>query len=85
MKRVETKTTAQIILFHFVSVITILREDNDYMIFSLWLATVGTVCGALLFAGFSAIFAVINTASNPICTMASVPGLYLWNILASKL
>ncbi|XP_044743083.1 clarin-3-like [Chrysoperla carnea] len=64
------------------TVITILREDPDYMVFSLWLATVGTVCGGLLFAGLSAIFAVINTASNPICTMASVPGLYLWNTLA---
>ncbi|GLV44405.1 uncharacterized protein CBL_10209 [Carabus blaptoides fortunei] len=63
-------------------VIEILKHEEDFMVYSIWLATITTVCLGLLFAILAAIFAVINTATNPAGSLSGVPGLYAWNSLA---
>lgn len=61
-----------------------MRTDREFLLYGLWVATIACLAGALLFAGLSAVFAVVNTATTPIGTATGVPGLYLWNSLASK-
>lgn len=65
-------------------VMEILQSEREFLIFGLWVATIACLAGALLFAACSAVFAVINTATTPIGAVTGVPGLYLWNTLASK-
>jgi hypothetical protein len=65
-----------------VSVLELMRTDREFLLYGLWVATIACLAGALLFAGLSAVFAVVNTATTPIGTATGVPGLYLWNSLA---
>jgi len=61
-----------------------MREDPNYMSNGLWIATIGCVCLAILFAVFAAVFALVNTATTPVEAITGIPGLYLWNICARK-
>lgn len=72
------------IILKWISVLELMRTDREFLLYGLWVATIACLAGALLFAGLSAVFAVINTATTPIGTATGVPGLYLWNSLASK-
>ena len=72
------------ILLKWISVLELMRTDREFLLYGLWVATIACLAGALLFAGLSAVFAVVNTATTPIGTATGVPGLYLWNSLASK-
>jgi hypothetical protein len=67
-----------------IAVLELVRTDHEFLLYGLWVAVIACLAGALLFAGLSAVFAVINTATTPIGTVTGVPGLYLWNSLASK-
>jgi hypothetical protein len=62
----------------------LMRTDHEFLLYGLWVAAIACLGGALLFAGLSALFAVVNTATTPIGTATGVPGLYLWNSLASE-
>jgi len=72
------------IILKCISVLELMRTDREFLLYGLWVATIACLAGALLFAGLSAVFAVVNTATTPIGTATGVPGLYLWNSLASK-
>ncbi|XP_066994832.1 clarin-3 [Anabrus simplex] len=65
-----------------INIVEQLHADREFLIYGLWVATIGCLCGALLFSALSAVFAVINTASTPSGAITGVPGLYLWNTLA---
>lgn len=65
-----------------ISVLELMRTDREFLLYGLWVATVACLAGGLLFAGLSAVFAVINTATTPIGAVTGVPGLFLWNTLA---
>ncbi|PSN38040.1 hypothetical protein C0J52_21397 [Blattella germanica] len=71
------------VTFSFVTVLELVRTDREFLLYGLWVATVACLAGGLLFAGLSAVFAVINTATTPIGAVTGVPGLYLWNSLAA--
>jgi hypothetical protein len=66
------------------AVMELMRTDHEFLLYGLWVAAIACLGGALLFAGLSALFAVVNTATAPIGTATGVPGLYLWNSLASE-
>ncbi|RZF34573.1 hypothetical protein LSTR_LSTR006958 [Laodelphax striatellus] len=66
--------------YHF-SVLDLMQQDMDFMVYSYWMTTVVTTSSSLIFAAASAVFAVINTATTPIGSFTGVPGLYLWNLL----
>lgn len=61
-----------------------MKMDPDIMVYSLWALTVIGVFAGLIMAVASAVFAVINSAITPISALAGIPGLYFWNISASK-
>lgn len=61
-----------------------LNSDSHFMSYGLWVTTIGCVCMAILFAVFSAVFALINTATTPVEAITGIPGLYLWNACARK-
>jgi hypothetical protein len=65
-------------------VLDLVRTDRDFLLYGLWVTAIACLAGALLFAALSAVFAVVNTATTPIGTVTGVPGLYLWNSLASE-
>ncbi|XP_069687992.1 clarin-3-like [Periplaneta americana] len=65
-----------------ISVLELVKSDREFLLYGLWVAAIACLAGALLFAGLSAIFAVVNTATTPIGAVTGVPGLYLWNSLA---
>jgi hypothetical protein len=67
-----------------LAVVELVQTDHEFLLYGLWVAAITSLAGALLFAGLSALFAVINTATTPIGTVTGVPGLYLWNSLASE-
>jgi len=62
-----------------------MKTDPDIMVYSLWALTVIGVFAGLIMAVAAAVFAVINSAITPISALAGIPGLYFWNISASKL
>jgi hypothetical protein len=66
------------------AVMELMRTDHEFLLYGLWVAAITCLGGALLFAGLSALFAVVNTATTPIGMATGVPGLYLWNSLASE-
>jgi len=68
----------------FLIVIEMMKTDSDIMVYSLWVLTVIGVLAGLIMAVTSAVFAVINSAITPISALAGIPGLYFWNISASK-
>lgn len=68
----------------FFTVIEMMKMDPDIMVYSLWVLTVIGVLAGLIMAVAAAVFAVINSAITPISALAGVPGLYFWNISASK-
>ncbi|GLH02876.1 Uncharacterized protein GBIM_08829 [Gryllus bimaculatus] len=57
----------------------LLHTDREFLIYGVWVATIGSLCAGVLFAALAAIFAVINTATTPSGSLTGVPGLYLWN------
>ena len=59
-----------------------LLQERDFMIYGLWLGTVICLAGAILFSALGAIFAVVNTATNPVESAFGVSGLYVWNSVA---
>lgn len=61
-----------------------MKMDPDMMVYSLWVLTVIGVLAGLTMAVAAAVFAVINSAITPISALAGIPGLYFWNISASK-
>lgn len=61
-----------------------MKMDPDIMVYSLWALTVIGVLAGLIMAVAAAVFAVINSAITPISALAGIPGLYFWNISASK-
>ncbi|ODN03161.1 Clarin-3 [Orchesella cincta] len=65
-----------------INVIETLNNDKNFMSYGLWVATIGCVCLAILFAVFSAVFALVNTATTPVEAITGIPGLYLWNSCA---
>ncbi|OXA45697.1 uncharacterized protein LOC110856860 [Folsomia candida] len=65
-----------------INVIEMLNSDSHFMSYGLWVTTIGCVCMAILFAVFSAVFALINTATTPVEAITGIPGLYLWNACA---
>ncbi|KAJ4427945.1 hypothetical protein ANN_23957 [Periplaneta americana] len=65
-----------------LQVLELVKSDREFLLYGLWVAAIACLAGALLFAGLSAIFAVVNTATTPIGAVTGVPGLYLWNSLA---
>jgi hypothetical protein len=72
------------VILKWIPVLELMRTDREFLLYGLWVAAIACLAGALLFAGLSAVFAVVNTATTPIGTATGVPGLYLWNSLASK-
>lgn len=68
-----------------VNVVDLARAEEDLLLFGLWVATICSLGGALLFCSLAGVFAVINTATTPIGALTGVPGLYLWNTLAMLL
>lgn len=80
---VETYYATNFYLF-LLSVIEMLNSDSNFMSYGLWVTTIGCVCTAILFAVFSAVFALINTATTPVEAITGIPGLYLWNACARK-
>lgn len=68
--------------------IEVLKTEEDFLKYGLWLGTVVSLCVGLLFAVVAAIFAVINTATNSSRGrsrgIAGVAGLYAWNVLACE-
>lgn len=69
---------------NLIAVIELMQTDREFLLYGLWVAAIACLGGALLFASLSALFAVVNTATTPIGTATGVPGLYLWNSLASE-
>jgi hypothetical protein len=67
-----------------ISVVQLLNDDRNFMSYGLWISTIGCVCLAILFAVFSAVFALVNTATTPVEAITGIPGLYVWNSLARK-
>ncbi|KAL0277415.1 UNVERIFIED_CONTAM: hypothetical protein PYX00_004705 [Menopon gallinae] len=67
---------------HPVSVVELARKEREFLLYGAWIATIGCLAVGLLFSTLSAIFAVLNTATNQYLTLTGVPGLYLWNLLA---
>ncbi|XP_026274131.1 clarin-3 [Frankliniella occidentalis] len=68
-----------------VNVVDLARAEEDLLLYGLWVATICSLGGALLFCALAGVFAVINTATTPIGALTGVPGLYLWNTLAMLL
>ena len=64
--------------------VQLLTEDRNFMSYGLWVTTIGSVCLSILFAVFSAVFALVNTATTPVEALTGVPGLYVWNSLGCK-
>lgn len=60
-------------------------SEREFLIFGVWVATIGCLSVGLLFSILSAIFAVLNTATNQYLTLTGLPGLYLWNALACSM
>lgn len=77
-------TTQIFKLLIFFAVIEMMKMDPDIMIYSLWVLTVIGVLAGLIMTMAAAVFAVINSAITPISALAGIPGLYFWNISASK-
>lgn len=61
-----------------------LNQDSNFMSYGLWVTSIGCVCMSILFAVFSAVFALVNTATTPVEAITGIPGLYLWNACARK-
>ncbi|KAE8750902.1 hypothetical protein FOCC_FOCC002330 [Frankliniella occidentalis] len=68
-----------------VGFVDLARAEEDLLLYGLWVATICSLGGALLFCALAGVFAVINTATTPIGALTGVPGLYLWNTLAMLL
>ncbi|KAK7792200.1 hypothetical protein R5R35_005153 [Gryllus longicercus] len=62
-----------------IKMLELLHTDREFLIYGVWVATIGSLCAGVLFAALAAIFAVINTATTPSGSLTGVPGLYLWN------
>jgi len=60
----------------------VLYRERTFLIYELYIATIGLVTGGIFFGIISAMMAIVNTASNPIEAICHIPGLYLWNGIA---
>jgi len=60
----------------------VLYAERDLVMYELYMATVATVCGGILFGIIAAMMAIINTASNPTEQICHIPGLYTFNGIA---
>ncbi|KAG8234231.1 hypothetical protein J437_LFUL007736 [Ladona fulva] len=69
-------------MFLSIAVMEILKEEYDFLIWGLWVATIGCLSLAMIFSVIAAAFAVINTAITPVSTITGIVGLYFWNSLA---
>jgi hypothetical protein len=61
-----------------------LEDETVALSRSYWWATVAALTAGLLLTTLAAILAALNTAVTPASALSGVPGLYLFNILASK-
>ncbi|XP_037091940.1 clarin-3-like isoform X2 [Pollicipes pollicipes] len=52
------------------------------MVYGLWIATIVMMGAAIVFVLVAAMFAILNTATNPVETLTGVVGLYVWNGIA---
>jgi hypothetical protein len=68
----------------YFAVVDMLNSDSNFMIYGLWITTIGCISLAILFAVFSAVFALVNTATTPVEAITGIPGLYVWNACACK-
>lgn len=62
----------------------LVHNERDFLLYGVWIATIGCLAVGLLFSVLSAIFAVLNTATNQYLLLTGLPGLYLWNALACE-
>lgn len=61
-----------------------LEDDTVALSRFYWWATVAGLTAGLLLTTLAAILAALNTAVTPASTLSGVPGLYLFNFLASE-
>ncbi|KAG8234230.1 hypothetical protein J437_LFUL007735 [Ladona fulva] len=59
------------------------KPDKRFVNLGVWGATCTSLVISIILSGIGAVGAVVNTAANPVHTIAAVPGLYLWNGLAA--
>jgi ABC-type amino acid transport system permease subunit len=59
--------------------------DRKFINAGLWVSCVLFLTVALLAGVLAAVFAVVNTTTNPVEPIAGVFGLYVWNGIAGKL
>ncbi|XP_045472940.1 clarin-3 [Harmonia axyridis] len=64
-----------------IDVLHLLKFEPEFMNYSIWLGTVVTVCGSLVFSALGAVFTIITVSRRSKYTKGSVK-LYLWNFLA---
>ena len=60
----------------------LVHNEREFLLYGAWIATIGCLAVGLLFSTLSAVFAVLNTATNQYLTLTGIPGLYMWNLLA---
>merc|ERR1712126_422644 len=60
----------------------ILYRERTFLLYELFIATIGLVAGGIFFGLAAAMLPIVNTASNPIEAICHIPGLYLTNGLA---
>ena len=76
-----------VLLSEFCRVVAVVQEarvDPSLLHLGLWTATVAALGGALLLAALCGLLAVLNAAASPGPPLCALPGLYVWNTLASK-
>jgi len=67
---------------YIFKVTTLKQTEPEFMLFGLWVATIAMMAAAILFVLVAAMFAILNTATNPVETITGVVGLYVWNGIA---
>lgn len=78
-------TLLQKLYFVYSILVTeLVHNEREFLLYGAWIATIGCLAVGLLFSTLSAVFAVLNTATNQYLTLTGIPGLYMWNLLASK-
>lgn len=70
------------LLLFFVLASELLNGEPVLMDFSLWIATVTSICAAIVFAMIGALSAIVNTTMTPVEPIAGRLGLFIWNCLS---
>lgn len=80
MKRLDSGLGERIFTF---KVTDLPAKQPAFMIYSVWMATIGTLCAAIVFTIIVVVFGIINTAVTPVEFITGVPGLYVWHGIAA--